>query len=42
MLDSVRPDGSPGGPDEFLNSTENVTNRLDPGSMNQVNGKVKL
>ena len=23
-------------PDEFLNSTSNVTNRLDPGSMSQV------
>eukprot|EP00039_Didymoeca_costata_P023769 m.8181 g.8181 ORF g.8181 m.8181 type:complete len:1067 (-) comp3851_c0_seq2:220-3420(-) len=36
MLDSVNPDGTPGGPDEFLNSTVNVTNRLDPSSMGQV------
>ena len=39
MLDSVRADGSPGGPDEFLNATLNVTNRIDPGSMNQVMGR---
>jgi hypothetical protein len=36
MLDAVNADGSPGGPDEFLDSTLNVTNRLDPGSMGQV------
>ena len=36
MLDSVNPDGTPGAPDEFLNSTVNVTNRLDPGSMGQI------
>jgi hypothetical protein len=36
MLDAVNKDGSPGGPDEFLNSTLNVTNRIDPQSMSQV------
>ena len=36
MLDGTNPDGSPSGPDEFLNSTANVTNRLDPQSMSLV------
>ena len=36
MLDGVNADGSAGGPDEFLNSTLNVTNRIDPQSMAQV------